>query len=255
MPCEALRVSHEAAQRAHYEQIGAAYEVHYSDPTSREYRDRFLHAPLFAGLNLTGMRALDAMSGSGSLSDYLQRKGARVTGLDISPTQIAMYQEKLPDCQAVCGSMLESGLPDASFDLVAVVGGLHHLHPNVLAAIDEVHRLLRPGGYFCFTEPHSGSLPDILRQLWYRFDPLFEENEAAIDVSQLKRANQHRFDFEIERYVGNVAYIVVLNSMVLRLPVGLKKYYAGPAMQLESLLNRILPRLLACYTICRWRKL
>ncbi|MCE7873429.1 class I SAM-dependent methyltransferase [bacterium CPR1] len=229
--------------------------MHYSDPTSREYRDRFLHAPLFAGLSLTGMRALDAMSGSGSLSDYLQRSGARVTGLDISPTQIAMYQKKLPGCQAVCGSMLESGLPDASFDLVAVVGGLHHLHPNVLTAIDEVHRLLRPGGYFCFTEPHTGSLPDVLRQLWYRFDPLFEENEAAIDVGLLKRANQQRFTFEIENYVGNVAYIVVLNSMVLRLPVGLKKYYAGPAMRLESLLNRILPRLLACYTLCRWRKL
>lgn len=248
-------MSHEAAQRAHYEQIGAAYEVHYADPTSRTYRDRFLHAPLFAGLQLEGVRALDAMCGSGLLSEYLRGRGARVTGLDISPTQMAMYREKLPTCEAVCGSMMQSGLPDASYDVIAVVGGLHHLHPHVPEAIDEIHRLLRPGGWFCFTEPHTGSLPDILRSLWYRFDPLFEENEAAINVPKLKALNSHRFAWEVERYMGNLAYIVVLNSMVLRLPVGLKKYYAEPAMRIESLLNRLLPRALACYTICRWRKL
>lgn len=248
-------MSHEAAQRAHYEQIGAAYEVHYSDPTSTLYRDRFLHAPLFAGLDLSGKRALDAMCGSGSLSGYMRERGALVTGLDISPTQMAMYSQKHPGCEAVCGSMLESGLPDASFDIVAVVGGLHHLHPKVLEGIDEVYRLLKPGGCFCFTEPHTGSLPDVLRGLWYRLDPLFEENEAAIDVKKIKVANQHRFAWEVERYLGNVAYICVLNSMVLRIPVGLKKYYAGPFMQLESFLNRVLPRLFACYTIGRWRKL
>ncbi len=247
-------MSHEAAQRAHYEEIGAAYEVHYSDPTSREYRDRFFHEPMFRGLDLAGKTALDGMCGSGSLSVYLSQQGAQVSGLDISPTQMAMYADKLPHCQAVCGSMMESGLPDASFDLIAVVGGLHHLHPQLPQAIDEVHRLLKPGGWFCFVEPHTGSLPDILRGLWYRVDPLFEENEAAVDVAQIKRLNEHRFDFEIERYMGNVAYIVVLNSMVLRIPVQLKKYYAGAAMQLETVMNAMLPKLLACYTICRWRK-
>jgi SAM-dependent methyltransferase len=248
-------MSPEATQRAHYEVIGEAYEVHYSDPTSREYRDRFLHAPLFSGIDLNGKRALDAMSGSGSLSDFMQREGARVTGLDISPTQIAMYREKLPGCEAVCGSMLNSDLPDASFDIIAVVGGLHHLHPHLDEAINEIYRLLKPGGWFCFTEPHTGSLPDVLRTIWYQFDPLFEDNEAAVDVKALKNANDYRFAFEVERAMGNLAYIVVLNSMVLRLPVGLKKYYAATAMSIESVLNRLLPKLLSCYTVCRWRKL
>lgn len=60
-------------------------------------------------------------------------------------------------------------LPDASFDVVCIGGALHHFHPGVQSAIDELHRVLKPGGILCFNEPHAGSLPDIARKIWYRF--------------------------------------------------------------------------------------
>ena len=51
----------EQLQRQHYDRIAAAYEAHYSDACSREYRRRFIYDPMFSGIDLSKMRVLDAM--------------------------------------------------------------------------------------------------------------------------------------------------------------------------------------------------
>ena len=55
----------ERQQQAHYDHIAADYEAHYSDVWSVEYRRRFIYEPMFAVLDLSGMKVLDAMCGSG----------------------------------------------------------------------------------------------------------------------------------------------------------------------------------------------
>ena len=40
----------EARQQAHYDEIGEAYEAHYSDEWSTLYRRRFLYEPLLKGI-------------------------------------------------------------------------------------------------------------------------------------------------------------------------------------------------------------
>jgi len=148
----------EADQREHYNRIGAEYEAQYGDPDGLTYRERFLYEPLLAGLDLEGRHVLEALSGSGHATEYLlEQKKALVTGLDISDEAIASFKERWPTCDAFCASITESGLPDESFDCIVVVMGLHHLHPHLLEALREVHRLLRKGGTFCFTEPHKES--------------------------------------------------------------------------------------------------
>jgi SAM-dependent methyltransferase len=54
------------------------------------------------------------------------------------------------DANFVVGPAEETGLPDASFDLVVGKWVLHHL--DVADAAAEVHRLLRPGGRAVFFE-------------------------------------------------------------------------------------------------------
>ena len=46
---------------------------------------------------------------------------------------------------ATQGSALDIPHPDGSFDVVVSIGCLHHTG-NLAGAIDEVHRVLRPGG-------------------------------------------------------------------------------------------------------------
>ncbi len=209
---------------------------------------------MFEDMNVSGLRVLDAMCGSGETTDYLLRKQCRVTGLDISAKAIRNYGEHWPSCDAHCASILSTGFEGNSFDCVVIVGGLHHLHPHISEAINEVYRVLKPGGYFCFAEPHKGSIPDRIRQFWYRHDSLFAENEAAIDVEALEREFASRFKFIRQEYGGNLAYLFVLNSMVFRIPLRLKPFYSPVLLKIESMLERFQGKRLSCIVICQWKK-
>ncbi|MCA9775280.1 MAG: class I SAM-dependent methyltransferase [Candidatus Eremiobacteraeota bacterium] len=244
----------EKSQRAHFEELGGMYYEHYSDRWSLEYRDRFIHEPLISGLDVEGLNVLEAMCGAGEVSRFLVQRGAVVTGVDISPTQMHHYSQTCPEARPICAPILDTGLEAESFDLIVTVGGLHHLHPKLDEAVEEIHRLLKPGGYFCFSEPHTGSFIDVLRRAWYRIDPLFEAEEEAVDIEALRAAHHERFEFCSEIYLGNIAYFVVLNSMILRIPHWLKKLLSPAALPMEGFFNRFLTPRFSCYALSQWRK-
>jgi SAM-dependent methyltransferase len=244
----------EARQSAHYDRIFEAYEAHYADEWSLLYRRRFLYEPLIAGIDVRGRRVLDAMCGSGQTAEYLLSQGAIAYGLDISPQVIDEFHAKLPAAIGMRGSILNSGFDDESFDAVFITGGLHHVHPRVPEAVNEIHRILKPGGWLCFYEPHTGSFADAARRLWYRHDDLFEENEAAVDLEDLMRRNVARFDFLTTRYSGGPAYLLVFNSMVFRVPLSWKARYTRPLLWLERRLERIQGKRTSCFAIVQWRK-
>jgi SAM-dependent methyltransferase len=241
-------------QREHYDRLIDLYEAHATDPATMRYRRRFIDEPLLRGIDLGGRTVLEAMCGSGHSTGYLLDLGARVTGLDVSEQAIDLFSRRWPQCDAVVASILEPPLADETFDAVVVVGGLHHVHPHVDDAIERIWRLLKPSGVLCFSEPHTGSVMDAVRRRWYARDSMFESNEAAIDVTALRAAHGDEFEFVTERYFGNIAHTLVLNSMVLRVGPGLKRAYARPAMALERLLNPLLGRRLSCSVSCQWRK-
>ncbi|MBW1990089.1 MAG: methyltransferase domain-containing protein, partial [Deltaproteobacteria bacterium] len=179
-------VEESALQQEHYDRIGTDYESHYGDAASMAYRDRFIHEPLLGSLPLAGRDVLDAMCGSGQTTGWLLSRGARVTGLDVSPGRTESYARKWPRCAVHTASVLAMPFARESFDAVVIIGGLHHLHPHVDRGVAEILRVLKPGGFFCFMEPHAGSVPDRVRRLWYRVDPLFGEGEQAVDLAALE---------------------------------------------------------------------
>ena len=244
----------ERQQQEHYDTIAADYEAHYSDEWSLEYRRKFIYEPMFEGLELSGKKVLDAMCGSGQTTSYLLTRGANVTGLDISNEVIETFLARWTDATAVKRSLLDSGLPDNEFDYVAVVGGMHHIHPYFKQAVREIHRVLKPGGYFCFMEPHTGSFPDVIRRVWYRFDKYFADNEAAINISQMERDFSNEFELKKARFMGNVAFLLVLNSLIFRIPPGGKKLISPPLMKIEPLINKLQTKLTSCFVVAQWQK-
>ena len=244
----------ERQQQLHYDNIAADYEAHYSDEWSVEYRRRFIYEPMLEGLNLRGMKVLDAMCGSGQTTEYLLARGAEVTGLDISNEVLETFQTRWTNATAVNRSLLDSGLPDDTFDCVVMVGGLHHIHPNVKRAVSELHRVLKPGGYLCFMEPHSGSLPDLVRRVWYRCDRFFSDNEASIDIARLQRDFHSHFELKRVQHLGNVAFLLVLNSLIFRLPPRVKKILAPSLLKLEPLINKLQTKLTSCFVVAQWQR-
>lgn len=248
-----LRTS-EQLQQDHYDEIAADYEAHYADACSLEYRRKFIYEPMFAGIDLSGMNVLDAMCGSGQTTQYLLSRNALVTGLDLSNEVISTFKARWTNCDAIRRSLLDSGLPNESFDCIVIVGGLHHIHPKLSEAVREIQRVLKPGGYFCFMEPHSGSLPDVIRRIWYKHDRFFSDNEAAIDVESLEREFDAKFKFDKVRYLGNIAFLLVLNSLIFRIPVNAKPYYSPLLLKLEAGISKLQGKLTSCFVVGRWQK-
>ena len=245
----------EKLQATHFDKIAALYDAHYGDPCSLEYRRRFIYNPLFEGVPLNGKNVLEAMCGNGQAVEFLLNKGSTVIGLDISPEETAAFLQKWPDCQVITGSILESSIPDETYDTVVVIGGLHHMHPKVTEAVTEIHRILKKGGYFCFMEPPRASFVDRIRRFWYRRDPFCAENEASIDIDQLKITFSDRLQFNKEIYGGNIAYLLVFSSMFFRIPLRLKPYYAPFLMKLESVFGRLQGKLFSCFVLVQCQKL
>ncbi len=241
-------------QARHFDEMAAKYAEHFGDTWSQKYRHRFINAPLLEDIELSGAEVIDAMCGNGETTGYLLEKGARVTGIDISREEIQNFRKSFPQCRGLCRSILTTGLDSDSFDCVVVVGGLHHLHPAVSDGIREIHRILKVGGHFCFAEPHRGSLPDRARRMWYRLDGLFAENEAAIDIAALKSEFSREFEVVKEDYSGNLGYLLVLNSMIFRIPVWAKPLYSPALLGIESILEKVQGKLLSCLALCQWRK-
>ncbi|MGB7217251.1 MAG: ubiquinone/menaquinone biosynthesis methyltransferase [Vicinamibacterales bacterium] len=108
-----------------------------------------------------GTRALDLATGTGDIAYALAARGAQVVGLDITPRMIDLARAKSPAGRVspsfLVGDMLALPFPDASFDLVSTGYGLRNV-PDLTAAVDEIGRVLRPGGLFLsldFNRPDS----------------------------------------------------------------------------------------------------
>lgn len=75
-----------------------------------------------------------------------------ITGLDISENAIIKAKVKYGDvARFYTGDAHAMPFPDASFDIVVGRGILHHLDFD--AAVEEIRRVLRPGGRAIFVEP------------------------------------------------------------------------------------------------------
>jgi ubiquinone/menaquinone biosynthesis C-methylase UbiE len=87
---------------------------------------------------------------------------AKVTGLELSPyfLTVARYkgQQRQTQINWVHAKAEETGLPDASFDLVSACLVFHELPQSAAIAIfQEARRLLRPGGHFTIMDMNPKS--------------------------------------------------------------------------------------------------
>ena len=105
--------------------------------------------------DLKGRRLLDLGSGLGEASVYFALRGARVTACDLSSGMLQVVK-RVAEHHGVSvalhqGMSEKTGLPAESFDFVYAGNLLHHV--DVAATLDEVHRLLAPGGVFVSWDP------------------------------------------------------------------------------------------------------
>jgi ubiquinone/menaquinone biosynthesis methyltransferase len=92
--------------------------------------------------------ALDLATGTGDIAFLLARRGTRTVGLDITHRMVGLAAAKragTADPAFLVGDMMALPFASASFDIVTTGYGLRNV-PELTAAIDEILRVLKPGG-------------------------------------------------------------------------------------------------------------
>ncbi len=240
-------------QRRRYDGEADDYQKHHGDYYSQLYRTEFIRNKLFK-FDVGAKIVLDAMCASGIETEYLISRKALVTGLDISPRNAELYKEKWQrECLAT--SIHETGIEGSTFDVVYIYGGLHHIIPCLGETIREVHRILKPGGYFVFVEPNKDTWLNALRVAWYKFDDRFHETEEALSYSNQLKSYLNVGFREIRVFTGgNIAYLVISQSLVLGTPLRWKRWLYPVLAGFERLITP-LPLVPKLYLAAAWQKI
>lgn len=137
--------------------------------------------------DLAGKRVLDLGTGAGEAAVYFAKRGAQVVATDISPGMLEVVQK----VAALHGTTLEtkvcsaddlSMFADASFDIVYGANVLHHV--DTAKCLDEVRRVLKPGGMGGFWDPVAHNpIINIYRRMAM---PVRTEDEHPIRREQMK---------------------------------------------------------------------
>lgn len=102
-------------------------------------------------------RVLDLGCAFGFATRLLRAAGYDAVGVDASPAYIARARRADPRGEYLLTSATATGLPSASCDGALFLDVLEHL-ADERGAVDEIARILKPGGALALSAPHRGLL-------------------------------------------------------------------------------------------------
>ncbi|MBW4596460.1 MAG: class I SAM-dependent methyltransferase [Brasilonema angustatum HA4187-MV1] len=123
-------------------------------------------------------KVLDLCCGSGQVTQFLVKLSQNVTGLDASPLSLKRAQQNVPQAKYVEAFAEDMPFADNEFDVVHTSVALHEMEQQQLRQIlQEVNRVLKPGGVFTLVDFHNPTNPLFLPGVWV-FLLLFETHTA-----------------------------------------------------------------------------
>ncbi len=140
-------------------------EAMHADATTDHFIDVWTREAVLAALKAGALPpapdVLDLGCSSGLMTcDILEAwPSAQVIGLDAEAEGLALAHAALPAVPFIHASGTDIPLDDASVDAVVAINVLEHI-PDDVAALAEVHRVLRPGGRAVMVIPYNPKLYD-----------------------------------------------------------------------------------------------
>jgi SAM-dependent methyltransferase len=138
-----LQKSYDTVARQYADEI---YGELAGKPFDRELLDRFAERVRGQG------PACDLGCGPAQIARYLRDRGVDAFGLDLSAGMLSQAQRLNPDLKFVQTSMLALGLKSQVLGGVAAFYSIIHIpRQKAVHALNEIRRVLRPGGWFLVT--------------------------------------------------------------------------------------------------------
>jgi SAM-dependent methyltransferase len=114
-------------------------------------------------------RFLDIGCGSGTFVQRMRDAGWSSYGVEVSEPAAQLAQSR--NLQVFWGRLQDARFPSESFDYIRASHSLEHM-TSPHESIDEIHRLLKPGGRVLIAIPNIESLSArIFREHWYHLCP------------------------------------------------------------------------------------
>jgi len=127
-----------------------------------------------------GSRVLEVAPGPGFLAIELAKRGYSVTGLDISKSFVEIAGRNAREAGVTIdfrrGDVARMPFADNSFDFIVCVAAFKNF-PDPIAALNEMHRVLRPGG--------SASIEDLRKEV--------SDREITDEVGKMKQGRVNMF--------------------------------------------------------------
>lgn len=144
----------------------------------------------FSAMELEGVGSvLEVGCGIGMVSAYLaERYGMKVNGTDYDPEQVALAKQKFPEHQNLQFQAADAAnLPfgDNEFDMAFSFMVLHHIG-KWEQALEEISRVLRPGGYYLFNDLalSSPKFARFLRRIFKNYGSYTAEEVCSVLAGQ-----------------------------------------------------------------------
>lgn len=165
-----------------------------------------------------GKQVLEVSCGHGGGASYLARtfEPARYTALDLNPAGIAFCNKRhqVAGLGFLQGDAENLPFTDAEYDLVMNVEA-SHCYPDFARFLDEVARVLRPGGHFLYAD--------------FRFHYDIAKWEAQLAACPLRLVKSEVIDQAVLRgmELNSARYLALLNKTLPRPLRGIGREFAG----------------------------
>jgi SAM-dependent methyltransferase len=179
-------------QREHFNAIADRYHTGRQTPNHLHLKDRMWN-DVFRGIQDFRDRPIDMLEPMCGFCDGLDIVSRYLTpnityqGYDYSDSVIETARLERPGINIWQADATKHLPPKNSFDLIIIIGGLHHTPLAASSIVSNLVPALRPGGLFINFEPtHGNLLFKKIREQIYRKNSLFDEQtERAFAVSDL----------------------------------------------------------------------
>ncbi|MBD2001308.1 methyltransferase domain-containing protein [Leptolyngbya sp. FACHB-541] len=178
-------------------------------------------------LNLSSATTVvDLAAGTGKFTRQLQDLGCQVVAIEPVEGMRQKFEALLPNIPVLNGTAESIPLDAASTDVVTVAQAFHWFQGE--AALAEIHRVLKPGGYLgliwnvrdesvdwvaqisAIITPHEGDAPRYRTGQWRT---AFEQTDlfTPLETQIFSYAHQYDLDAAIDR-VASISFIAALNA-------------------------------------------
>ena len=207
-------------QREHFENIAKQYFNARKSPTHLQIK-RYIWEYFFSRIHLNEetYNVLEPMCGYAEGKYILEHYGKlniNYVGFDYSRNLIDLVKKEQPDLAISWQDIttLDESEYGERFDLIILIGGLHHVYEKVDIVMEKLVASLRKGGYFINFEPtHDFFLFKMVRERIYEKNKLFDEDtEQAFGLDELNNLyTRSGLAIVGQIYPGLLSYILYYN--------------------------------------------